>query len=67
MRGKIELNLGVIENIEGDRAGATKALTRVNMIFVQLGARREAAEVGALLSRPTPARSLTRIDRELPP
>ena len=53
--------VGVLRGMLGDRAGGIKQLRRALEIFSELGAKREAKEVGALLQRPTPARSLERI------
>lgn len=55
-------DLGVLRGLLGDRAGATKLLRRALALFTELGARREAVEVGTVLQRPTPARSLARIE-----
>jgi tetratricopeptide (TPR) repeat protein len=51
-------DLGVLRGQLGDRAAAIKLLRRSLALFGELGARREAAEVTALLARPTPERSL---------
>jgi len=55
-------DLGVIRGLRGDRAGGIKMLQRALTIFTELGAKREAREVGLLLERPTPARSMARVD-----
>lgn len=57
-------DLGIIRGLRGDRAGGIKMLQRALAIFTELGAKREAREVGLLLERPTPARSLARVDPE---
>jgi tetratricopeptide (TPR) repeat protein len=53
--------VGVLRGLMGDRAGAQKQLRHALALFTQLGARREAKEIAALLKRPTPARSLDRV------
>jgi tetratricopeptide (TPR) repeat protein len=62
--------VGVLRGLLGDRAGGIKQLRHALALFSELGARREAKEVGALLQRPTPNRSLERItpdsDTDLP-
>ena len=57
-------DLGVLRGLLGDRAGSVKLLRRALAVFTELGAKRDAADVAALLQRPTPARSLERIDYE---
>lgn len=57
-------DLGVLRGLMGDRAGGVKELRRALALFTQLGARREAQEIAALIQRPTPNRSLQRIDPE---
>lgn len=54
-------DLGVLRGLLGDRAGGVKELRRALTLFTALGAAREAADVGALLQRPTPNRSLQRM------
>jgi tetratricopeptide (TPR) repeat protein len=44
-------DLGELRRLLGDRAGGTRLLERAEALFVELGARREAAEVGELLRR----------------
>jgi tetratricopeptide (TPR) repeat protein len=53
--------VGVLRGLLGDRAGGIKQLRHALALFTELGEKREAKEVGALLQRPTPARSLERI------
>ena len=53
--------VGVLRGLLGDRAGGVKQLRHALALFTALGARREAKEVGALLQRPTPTRSLERV------
>ena len=53
--------LGVLRGMLGDRAGAARKLRHGLSLFSTLGAKREAKEIGILLQRPTPARSLERI------
>ncbi|MDQ2667409.1 MAG: tetratricopeptide repeat protein [Gemmatimonadota bacterium] len=53
--------VGVLRGLLGDRAGGIKQLRNALALFTELGEKREAKEVGALLQRPTPARSLQRI------
>ena len=53
--------VGVLRGLMGDRAGAQKQLRHALALFTQLGARREAKEISALLQRPTPSRSLARV------
>jgi tetratricopeptide (TPR) repeat protein len=55
-------DLGVLRGLMGDRAGGVKELRRALALFTSLGARREATEVGMMLQRPTPNRSLRRIE-----
>ncbi|MEO8623291.1 MAG: tetratricopeptide repeat protein [bacterium] len=50
--------VGVLRGLIGDRAGGMKQLRHALALFTELGAKREAREVGALLQRPTPGRSL---------
>lgn len=57
-------DLGVLRGLLGDRVAGGKLLRRALALFTELGARREAAEVGALLQRPTPARSIAPIERD---
>lgn len=54
-------DLGVLRGLLGDRAGGAKLLHRALNLFTELGARREATEVGKLLQRPTPNRSIAPI------
>ena len=56
--------VGVLRGLLGDRAGGIKQLRHALALFSELGAKREAKEVGALLQRPTPARTLERIVAE---
>ncbi|HEY2065038.1 MAG TPA: hypothetical protein VGG84_03695, partial [Gemmatimonadaceae bacterium] len=58
-------DLGVLRGMLGDRAGASRLLRRALTLFVDLGARREAADVEALLARATPAGSLDAIDLDM--
>ena len=60
-------DLGVLRGLMGDRAGGTKELRRALALFTELGARREAQEIAALIQRPTPNRRLQRIDPDAPP
>ena len=53
--------LGVLRGLMCDRAGGLKQLRHALALFSALGAKREAKEVGALIQRPTPARSLARV------
>ncbi len=53
--------VGILRGLLGDRAGGIKQLRRALALFTELGAKREAKEIGALLQRPTPARSLERV------
>jgi tetratricopeptide (TPR) repeat protein len=55
-------DLGVLRGLMGDRAGGIKELRRALALFTELGARKEAVEIAALIQRPTPNRSLQRID-----
>ncbi|MDB4915052.1 MAG: metal dependent phosphohydrolase [Gemmatimonadetes bacterium] len=55
-------DLGVLRGLMGDRAGGAKELRRALALFTSLGARKEATEVGAMIQRPTPNRSLRRIE-----
>ena len=55
-------DLGVLRGLLGDRAGGNKQLRRSLSLFTELGARRDAGEVAALLQRPTPNRSLRRVE-----
>ena len=57
-------DLGVLRGLLGDRAGGVKELRRALALFTELGAKREAADVGALLQHPTPNRSLQRLPPE---
>jgi tetratricopeptide (TPR) repeat protein len=54
--------VGVLRGLLGDRAGGIKQLRHALTLFSELGARREAKEVAALLQRPTPSRTLERIN-----
>ncbi len=60
-------DLGVLRGMLRDRASSHKLLRRALELFTELGARGDAAEVGAMLQRPTPARSLPRIDLDEAP
>jgi hypothetical protein len=55
-------DLGVLLGLLGDRTNGGKQLHRALALFTELGARRKATEVASLLRRPTPTRSLERID-----
>jgi tetratricopeptide (TPR) repeat protein len=55
-------DVGVLRGLLGDRAGGIKQLRHALVLFNELGARREAKEVALLLQRPTPSRSLERVD-----
>lgn len=55
-------DLGVLLGLGGDGIAGRARLHQALAAFTALGARHDAAEVGRLLSRPTPARSLERID-----
>ena len=57
--------VGVLRGLLGDRAGGIKQLRHALALFSALGAKREAKEVGALLQRPTPTRSLERVIPDL--
>ena len=57
-------DLGVLLGLVGDRTNGGKQLHRALALFTELGARREAAEVASMLRRPTPSRSLERIEDE---
>jgi tetratricopeptide (TPR) repeat protein len=57
-------DLGVLLGLLGDRTNGGKQLHRALALFTELGARREATDVASLLRRPTPARSLERIDED---
>ena len=54
--------VGVLRGLLGDRAGGVKRLRHALALFTKLGAAREAREIGALLQRPTPPRSLEPIE-----
>ena len=54
-------DVGVLRGLMGDRAGGVKELRRALALFTDLGKRTDAAEIGVLLSRPTPNRPLHRI------
>lgn len=57
--------VGVLRGLLGDRAGGIKQLRHALALFAELGATHEAKEVGVLLQRPTPARSLERIVQDV--
>ena len=57
-------DLGVLRGLMGDRVGGGKLLRRALAVFTELGARGAAADVGALLQRPTPARSIAPVSPE---
>ena len=54
--------LGVLRGLLGDRIGGLKQLRHAHSLFSELGAKREAKEVGELLLQSTPDRSLDRVD-----
>lgn len=55
-------DLGILRGLMGDRAGGVKELRRALALFTELGAQSEATEIGKLIQRPTPNRSLPRIE-----
>jgi tetratricopeptide (TPR) repeat protein len=55
-------DVGVVRLARGDRASASKDLTRALVLFTKLGAEREIEEVRTLLPRATPSRPPRRID-----
>jgi tetratricopeptide (TPR) repeat protein len=55
-------DLGVLLGLRGESIAGRACLHQSLAAFTRLGARRDAAEIGRLLSRPTPTRSLERVD-----